>query len=406
MENSKLPLEICEIVIDFRAQEDFNYGHQGASTIFKFRNILACVLTCWSWVPRCRFYLLREIVISREEHISYWRSVQDLDLFTLPCRTMTLDPQTVSHSWLSSVPQQLSFRLKSLPVLTLSHINTLQVHHSFISSLNRFCKSLRSLTLHNVQFSSFEEFARIAFSLRHLSNLYMAQLEIPPPEPLQAGRTPFRINSLVELGFGNFPPIILAEVLSRIARNPQLSLLSVHIGDCWCQTPHTIQSTHTFLRACGHRLRSISFYIPPGVTNALDKLDLRATTELRHLWLKFAETEKENVMQNMLGLTHLVTTVQSVKFCQLTIWLPIGHLDDLDSIPLAGLDRALSRSMTGDNASVDFRVGTSDELSMIFDPKDDPFDVDYFESFLARMRVLTSERFPLISNRAVKSLIR
>lgn len=54
MENSRLPIEICERVID----ECFDLGN-----FYKHKTLQACALTCSVWLPRSQYNLYREVYL-------------------------------------------------------------------------------------------------------------------------------------------------------------------------------------------------------------------------------------------------------------------------------------------------------------------------------------------------------
>ena len=61
---ARLPLEVCEMIIDMLAGSYDVYAMDRSSR----RNLNSCRLVCRDWVPRCRFHLFDEISVhSRDE---------------------------------------------------------------------------------------------------------------------------------------------------------------------------------------------------------------------------------------------------------------------------------------------------------------------------------------------------
>ncbi|KAI0350155.1 hypothetical protein OH77DRAFT_1097687 [Trametes cingulata] len=81
MERSRLPLDVCEKVIDHCYREpDFEDDYDEISPCSSWRTLFCCALTCQGWLTRSRFNLYTAVLFRRPE---------DIDSFA---ETITLHP--------------------------------------------------------------------------------------------------------------------------------------------------------------------------------------------------------------------------------------------------------------------------------------------------------------------------
>ncbi|THH32795.1 hypothetical protein EUX98_g1380 [Antrodiella citrinella] len=167
----RLPIEICERIIDSVAWSDVNTAeaHEGDEP-----SLLCCILVCRAWVPRCRFVLsYTEVDL---------RSHNDLVFFS---RFFAVYPHTASNveqlriygrkenetstydSWFSSVPAMLP-ALPNLVTLSILDVDLSHQHPNIFMLYSKFklaSELVHGLILTRVSFLHFSQVARLAYAI-------------------------------------------------------------------------------------------------------------------------------------------------------------------------------------------------------------------------------------------------
>ena len=195
MQSCKLPIELCESVVDCLSGS----GHN--PTLFEYTETLesnptlnACSLVCRSWVPRSQHHLFRQVQLRTSiqahafldavRHCSHKaQMVQYLGIspVSLPSSLSSSEPwrdrrevkpTTIPpcyYDWIYKVLIQLPHLLVNLSILALFELPTL--HPQFIRLVSRF-KTVKGLTLWALNNQSFSEITQIVNHLPQLKSIY------------------------------------------------------------------------------------------------------------------------------------------------------------------------------------------------------------------------------------------
>jgi len=173
---SRLPLEICELVIDVVANfwDHLDFLSQPRRTTLR-----SCTLTCRSWLPRCRYHLFyTSDLLQNAEHLSCYvrmlRAHPDLTSLVRRLRISGSFDDGKAH-WINALPIYLSPLLANLNhVIFTAQVSGLLApyHPLFFQSLSLFT-SVTELhyTCHARQ--PFINFARFVLAFPNLRTLHV-----------------------------------------------------------------------------------------------------------------------------------------------------------------------------------------------------------------------------------------
>lgn len=153
-----LPVEIWERIIDTVA--DDNLGPHG-------RDLLACCLTCRSWVPRSRFHIFTSVNIRTRSHLTSVVDCLSRHWFLCYCIVnLTIDvTDAVDQSWLSSCVLLLGPKIKAINSIFLRGIDLTTVHPAFFQTLKLF-PDVTFLGLYGIRYTRHGQLAQLASGLR------------------------------------------------------------------------------------------------------------------------------------------------------------------------------------------------------------------------------------------------
>ncbi|KAI0745080.1 hypothetical protein C8Q76DRAFT_702435 [Earliella scabrosa] len=211
MQNSRLPIELCERIIDFASINPL-YGTDYDQAPIDYPTLLACVLVCQAWHPRARHNLFSRVVV---------RSCKALQLFLLASEAgaradeleLTLplaidDPSLdldhpggdTSHKNKERIGASLASpaftaAVRSVTLLTLSDSEWLYPR-TYITIFGSSFSSLRTLDLYRVTFPTAGDLARLLWSFRTPQTLECTEVNVEfgrmSTLPLPSGSSPGR----------------------------------------------------------------------------------------------------------------------------------------------------------------------------------------------------------------------
>jgi len=182
------PIEIIERIIDMARQ--LQYGDK----VVNFREVYAiwktCALTCRAMVPRSQYWLFRWIeVASQLQAENLMRVLRENPRVAGYARSLSIQYRAPSEgevrpncTWVSWIPQVLAPRMTNLQSLHLGGDVVSSSHPDFLKGLAAF-KSIRTLQLENVQFSTFGHCVRLIRVLPHLEHLALKYVSWKPQPP-------------------------------------------------------------------------------------------------------------------------------------------------------------------------------------------------------------------------------
>ncbi|THH30582.1 hypothetical protein EUX98_g3604 [Antrodiella citrinella] len=190
-----IPIEVCEQIIDYCwGTKPWRYDDHAT--------LWACALTCRSWYPRSHTLLYRNIVLT---------SGESLDRLTLSLfarqengrlvQQLRIRPKPGSknmHTWVGIVPLRLFKMLTNMHTLSLMHVSTYLIRSSeFHLGYSQF-KTVHTLSLRFVSFTSFADFSRFICNFPALRNLQLTPVPVSrnDPEIMHDVRRGPRLHSL------------------------------------------------------------------------------------------------------------------------------------------------------------------------------------------------------------------
>jgi len=237
MQHCRLPIEICEQVIDECANNAYTNSdwHDWWQEYRREPTLLACALTCKAWLPRSLIHLYHSIFLYGDDqtrNMVQWLSERYDDYGRLdiappfylvprlldPLKQIILGIQTVEIS---------PFRRRSVEASTLLGAST---NDSFLRSYTCF-RSTHTLNLSNIRFDTFSYFARLMLcfrALRHLDLLSVRVNKLDRHPPRIAKLKQLSLHTLIVYHSNELSLIHLADWLRQAGALSQLELLSFH----------------------------------------------------------------------------------------------------------------------------------------------------------------------------------
>jgi len=178
-----LLIEVVERVIDFV------YGsHYDDTDIKTYAMLKACALTCRAMTPRSQYWLFRQIILR-----SQWQADSLMHVLRMNpavarhTRLLAIVGPLIgetgqNYSWISWLPLLLAPRMTNLTHLHLEDDVFTGSHPNFSRALTAF-KSIRRLTMHQVQFSTFGHCTRFIQAFPHLDHLAFQYVSWKRPLP-------------------------------------------------------------------------------------------------------------------------------------------------------------------------------------------------------------------------------
>jgi hypothetical protein len=255
---SRLPLELCEFVIDYVAgYYDLN---ESISTL------LACCLTCRAWVPRSRRHLYCfGIVIKTGTQLeslkkrllspSSAHEIRNLDVGY----NRELVPGE-KRTWIFTIGIKFDLR-------ALSHMRCLRLacipgmEDVLLLQLKRF-PALTGLLLYGCTFKQFTHLARIVSSCKTLTQLYVNRLEWPEGSFSRDRLLSAKCREVVRLEVLNMSvnsAHVVANTLDWLLYTPSYSTLHTVSFDFPAPEPRDLvpNAVARFLVACGSNLMNL-----------------------------------------------------------------------------------------------------------------------------------------------------
>lgn len=169
-----LPVETCERIIDC---------FHDAWVVADREALLACALTCKTWLARCRFHLLRNVTFTdRPQLVSFLRLLK-----ANPHVSPLVKGVLVDNQWemrrrhapsLATFPLMLARRLTAVARL---HIQYCSFRATIIDGCFWMClaefAALTTLSLYDVEFSSVHQFGHLILAMPALRNLQCWDVE-------------------------------------------------------------------------------------------------------------------------------------------------------------------------------------------------------------------------------------
>ncbi|RDX48013.1 hypothetical protein OH76DRAFT_692308 [Lentinus brumalis] len=177
MDDSFLPIELCERIIDFAGVSNRNDG------TVDYPTLRACALVCCAWLPRARCSLLHRVVLRTSAHLERFlsctsavartatgiqRHVRELELGLL--RWEQSDPAWMSLKEQPSLAALLYARLPGIETLVLSRVQWVYPRRHLRVLMSQF-RAVTTLELYYVRFPSPGDLAQVLWSLPQLAEL-------------------------------------------------------------------------------------------------------------------------------------------------------------------------------------------------------------------------------------------
>ena len=173
MQDSRFPVELCELVIDFvPCQWSYRWyeGHWWWSS--KPWELVRLMSICSAWLPRARIVLYDTVVFKRPSQVDlFLRSITETPHLADMVHRLVISPDDdLKDNYIPFVHYTLTSRLQyleSLAYIGMDFRNHPSHHHVLVSQLP--IRTLIVNSVHNVM--SVVELFRIVWSLRHLQTL-------------------------------------------------------------------------------------------------------------------------------------------------------------------------------------------------------------------------------------------
>lgn len=348
-----LPLELCEMIIDFIAASSSAYVPSGFAPQYQLRqrhgDLVACALTCRAWAPRSLYHLSSRLLINRRvrlESMSIFlqtrpsRAAQIQLLYVCsPPRPYNPEDYDSFSRWshLRLVPMRLAGLLTGLQRLMLIDLNWRGLHPSFFMLFTKFAP-VTSLWMHQVYFDNAARLVSVLGALSSLRELTMVGVHFDDKAPefhIRSGRAP-RQPALSSVTIRSMPDtnLLIPWVLESRSSLKSLTLDIVQSTDALpaalLQLPVLRALSINFLlpkkgvdkmmgtlySCCAHALTGRS-------TPLKAQLDLSRCEELEELSLR--------ANQNYLStLPKLLFTMPSNKLSRLILSLPSATIPEDD----------------------------------------------------------------------------
>jgi len=326
---SQLPVEIWELIIDFRAQDDIVGDPDSWVPERDFKNILACALTCRAWLPRSRHHLLQERIISSGSQLATFASVVHKygNDITNWWKLLLLEPTNSSpQAWLSSVPIRLSSALHGLHTLQFSGVDFFQLNIRSMAGFGLCCNVTR-LVLQDVTFGRTEHITRLLLAFRRLGDLALWAVNVLDHSNLERPERCLLLPSLFAFSLLVPDPtthLALANLLAS-SNPPKLYCITMH--QQWCQSIQAAQAVARFLKACP-ALHCLTFDIDR--EEMLAHFSLEPCVLLNRLTVYFLESTGTPLVST---LPRILRGVSAPTINQLSIIAAIPSVEQFDLIP-------------------------------------------------------------------------
>ncbi|KAI0704593.1 hypothetical protein C8Q76DRAFT_752181 [Earliella scabrosa] len=168
MNNSRLPVEICEHIID-SCRERQNYWLRPASYVTWRQTALVCS----AWVPRSRLNLLYEVELTDASDVDLLlRTLQEAPRFADMVLRLSIDTNNKNYHSLAQMP--LVLLLKNCVALLLYHTSWAKMYPSRHADrfLHPWSSRIVELQL-EICSRALRTIIRFIWSLRHLQNLWL-----------------------------------------------------------------------------------------------------------------------------------------------------------------------------------------------------------------------------------------
>lgn len=370
---ARLPLEVCELIIDFAAEfwEYSDFCEQPRRT-----TLHACALTCRAWVPRCRYHLFyTSDLLQNADHLAgYVRMLRaHPDLTTLARRLRisgTFD--NVKAHWISTLPLSLCPLLPNLTHIVFTAQVSKQLtpfHPQFFQTLSQF-KTVTELhyTCHACQ--PFSNFCRFVLAFHNLRRLHVdGELAwekagcldelTPPPGILMTRRNSVGRRRQAQVQYLHLSPYLLQRNMINVVGFLRLTidtsaLTTLEVWDVrWreahCDAPRAVGE---LIRAC-ENLRNVILHVTlfgspvldPGMSSpfvgslqAHNSLSLELLTFSNNRYLQTLELQISYLPRSFKLFCDILASVSSPAFYHLTLRMNVDETEiarDLKDDPAA-----------------------------------------------------------------------
>ncbi|GJE88383.1 hypothetical protein PsYK624_044660 [Phanerochaete sordida] len=344
---ARLPPELCDQVIDNVA------GYYDLHD--SVRTLLACSLTCRSWVGRARRHLYRFGAVAKTR-TQFAALLQRLEAQPGLLETRVLDvgydrdpAQAPAQTWVGTVPGALARRLAHVRRLRLACVPPV-LHRSFYVVLAQF-RALTGLLLHGCAFPHVKDFARLVLGFRSLVQLYLSRLEWPVERKAGAhavacrGMKRMAQLRLEVLNITISPPHVMVDACNWLLYTSSGSSLHTISIDFPAVEPRALvpDIVARLLRTCGPTLRNLRMRFDSVLTAAdcaqiLCGLSLEECKQFRTLSTRALPPDQICID----ALTNLVNTLPSDTSVleDVSFWYHGKHY--FQGFPWTALDQALS----------------------------------------------------------------
>ncbi|KAI0640696.1 hypothetical protein C8Q79DRAFT_1014918 [Trametes meyenii] len=244
MQDSRLPIELCERVIDFCANE-YYLRH-------RYPTLRACALTCTAWVPRSRCALLYDLRFRTELQVEHFVDIikEHRDWAEYICILHITPAQALEHGYLAfgSLLHQLKESNVRALTLWLRQLDWRIFPPRYHTVLESFGKdTVRILVISNMIFANAAELVHLVLSLTGLREFHCRLVKfVRASPPVQCARaitqasrkrqkTPSNIHSVSLSSIDDFPPLLEvlgAEVISLFLHYPEASWPWENLCEC------------------------------------------------------------------------------------------------------------------------------------------------------------------------------
>lgn len=169
MDDSRLPIELCERIIDLAGCEPW-----GGTGRILYAPLYACCLVCQAWFPRARYNLYFRVALRTARHLKLFLDVAAAGVRTreielhLPLRTSPQHKDEDAEASLAS--PLLTDAARDVRVLSLVHSEWLYPR-AYIGLLAAHFAAVTTLTFDHVTFATGGDLARMVWSLPHLRDV-------------------------------------------------------------------------------------------------------------------------------------------------------------------------------------------------------------------------------------------
>lgn len=169
----RLPLEICETIIEFVGLPSFDRpSWQGEA---RRKTLFSCLLVCKDWVPRSRVHLCECVKLDgKRKAASFMEAMTQFPFLGKYVQGLTIEPNYQHDDWIYKVHQVLP---QHLPNLSHLGYHTLPaVHHLFFTISARF-NFVKVLSLEGLESWSLQEITRLLNRFPRLEKLMISPLD-------------------------------------------------------------------------------------------------------------------------------------------------------------------------------------------------------------------------------------